>query len=375
MRRSILHIKQILDWADSYRARTGDWPTKKSGLVWEDHTESWHNIDQNLSKGLRGLRGGSSLPRLLAKHRARRNRKQLPHYSIDQIVQWAKHHAALHGSWPQADSGAVDAAAGETWLAIDMALRLGRRGMPGGNSLPQLLAEKLAVANRGDRPRLSRAQILKWADLHHQRTGNWPTADTGQIPESDGDTWLAIDHALKRGSRGLKAPSSLFKLLARHRHMGRHVRKPPLNEEQILLWADAFHVRTGRWPKFNSGTIPESPGDTWLRIQESLSQGKRGLSGGMSLAMLLATKRNVRSRIALPKLTERKIIAWARRHRRLTGRWPTRHSGAIPDTGGETWNAVAMALRKGGRGLGQASSLRLLLEPLRRRHRGAVRQA
>lgn len=97
MRRTILHVTKILDWADSHRARTGDWPRRDSGLVWEDHSESWRNIDQALRKGLRGFRGGSSLARLLAKHRSRRNRKQLPPYTIGKILGWAAQHESVHG--------------------------------------------------------------------------------------------------------------------------------------------------------------------------------------------------------------------------------------------------------------------------------------
>lgn len=60
-----------------------------------------------------------------------------------------------------------------------MALRHGQRGLPGGSSLAQLLAKDMAVPNRADRPRLSTALILKWADQHHERTSNWPTRQSG----------------------------------------------------------------------------------------------------------------------------------------------------------------------------------------------------
>jgi len=45
MPKTQLTIKQILAWADAHQERTGDWPTVKSGLVWEAVDEKWINID------------------------------------------------------------------------------------------------------------------------------------------------------------------------------------------------------------------------------------------------------------------------------------------------------------------------------------------
>jgi hypothetical protein len=65
-RRPPLTVRQILAWADSHRARTGSWPTADSGYVHGNRNEKWSRIDGALRLGLRDLRGGSSLARLLA---------------------------------------------------------------------------------------------------------------------------------------------------------------------------------------------------------------------------------------------------------------------------------------------------------------------
>jgi hypothetical protein len=57
-------------------------------------------------------------------------------------------------------------------------------------------------------------QILEWADAHFARTGKWPTAASGPVAGAPGETWKAIDAALRRGFRGLPAGSSLAWLLA-----------------------------------------------------------------------------------------------------------------------------------------------------------------
>src|SRR5262249_31570670 len=66
---------------------------------------------------------------------------------------------------------------------------------------------------------------------------------------------------------------------------------PRLSIEQILKWADAYHDRTGNWPRGGSGPIDDAPGETWKGIEMAFIQGGRGLSNGYSLAQLLADER------------------------------------------------------------------------------------
>jgi hypothetical protein len=67
--------------------------------------------------------------------------------------------------------------------------------------------------------------------------------------------------------------------------------RPHLTAEQILAWADAHKARTGDWPKKTSGPVKAGYlGDNWLKIDNALKLGLRGLKGDMSLAKLLANK-------------------------------------------------------------------------------------
>ena len=176
-----LAIGQILAWADAHRRATGRWPNQSSGPLAKAPSENWAAINDALKQGYRGLPGGSSLARLLAKHRNRRNLGAMPKLTVPQILAWADAHYRRQGSWPTKTSGPVVEAPAENWGTINGALRVGRRGLPGGLSLPKLLAE-----HRGRRPggkeRLSIRQILEWADSHYQRTGDWPVARSGPVP-------------------------------------------------------------------------------------------------------------------------------------------------------------------------------------------------
>jgi hypothetical protein len=176
-------------------------------------------------------------------------------------------------------------------------------------------------------PPLTEEQIVQLADAHYQATGSWPTADSGTIPNTGGEKWSAIDVALHAGARGLPGGSSLAKLLAEHRGVRNRKQLPPLTEEQILVWADAHHERTGTWPTSRSGPIPEAPGETWMAVQMALLKGLRGLPGGSSSPLLLAEKRGVQNAWNRPNLSLERIVAWADAHFEPTGQWPTR----IPD--------------------------------------------
>ncbi len=75
-----------------------------------------------------------------------------------------------------AKTGAIPRTIGETWMAVNDALCRGLRGLPGGSSLAQLLAEEYGARNSRGLPPLSEQQSLAWADAWHERTGEWPTA-------------------------------------------------------------------------------------------------------------------------------------------------------------------------------------------------------
>src|SRR5262249_32842998 len=120
------------------------------------------------------------------------------------------------------------------------------------------------------------------------RTGRWPAVKSGPIPEAPGETWVAVDQALRMGARGLPGGSSLAGLLLKRRGVRNPAALPRLSEEQILHWADAHFQRTGRWPKYDDGPIVGVEGETWGAVQNALRSGRRGLQGGSSLARFLA---------------------------------------------------------------------------------------
>ena len=357
-----LTIENILHWADAHQRKTGQWPRIDSGYVEGKPCEKWVNINACLQRGGRGLPGGSSMAKLLEEERGVRNPKDLPDLTVEKILGWADEQHQKTGEWPKAKSGLVSGFPAENWGSIDQALREGYRGLPGNSSLAKLLSDKLDIRNAGRPPKLTADMILKWADAHYKKTGQWPNQKSGKVQDAPGENWRNIHASLYVGRRGFPAGSSLAQLLADKRGLRNKKRLSPLSEEEILRWADEHHRKTGKWPYRTSGNIQEMAGETWSRINESLQAGGRGLTGGSSLARLLSEKRGVRNPKDLPDLTIEKILKWADEYHRRTGRWPTINSGDVAEATGEKWQGIQNALIKGGRGLTGGVSLSKLIK-------------
>jgi hypothetical protein len=360
----VLTNDQILLWADAHYGRTREWPKVKSGIVADAPGETWATLNASLERGLRGLAGGSSLAKLLQAHRNVVRRGHAEPLSIAQILEWADAHHAGSSTWPKEDSGIVPGSR-ESWANVSAALRLGTRGLPGGSSLAQLLAEHRGVRNVRALTPLTHEQVLSWADAHFKRNGKWPKKDSGPIFEASGETWSRVDNALFVGLRGLLPGSSLARLLRSKRAVRNLSELVPLTESTILAWCDEHYKRTGEYPKVGSGSVGAAPGETWANINQALRRGLRQLGGGSSLAKLLAKERGVRNHLALPKLSIEQIVDWALSHFHQTGQFPTLSSGVVTRSPSETWNLINTALSQGTRGLPGGSSLaRVLSERL-----------
>jgi hypothetical protein len=352
-----LTAAQILAWADEHHAARGEWPNQSSGKVRGTSGERWSTICTLLRNGGRGLPGAQCLAELLVAHRGVRNQRFLPRLSVEQILAWADAYFAAHGRWPGYSSGRVEAVPDETWSGIDRDLWNGRRGLPGGTTLVRLLIEHGRRRRASGTTALTEEQILAWADAHHAATGRWPNFRSGVIAGTRGETWVRVNSALCGGTRGLTGGITLARLLGEHRGVRNHRNQPVLTEEQILAWADAHHAAHGQWPIATSGSVTAARGETWSRLSSALWFGYRGLTGGKSLARLLAAHTPVQR----PALTAEKIQVWAEAHHRATGVWPTAQEGPVAGVPGESWSAINAALQLGRRGLPGGSSLPKLL--------------
>jgi hypothetical protein len=213
-------------------------------------------------------------------------------YTIEAILARADAYRAQTGSWPHAGARPVAGGTHPGWHAIDAALRKGRDGLPAGSSLPRLLAEYRGAHPRSLRCRLDEACVHAWAAAHFQRTGKWPTCESGPVVEAPGETWAAVNRALERGSRGLPGGTTLARLLDGRCGKRDAGSRPLLSAEQIGDWGEAQYRRTGRWPTRSSGEVLKAPGENWHALDAALREGRRGLPGGTTLYLLLRWRAN-----------------------------------------------------------------------------------
>jgi hypothetical protein len=357
-----LSIRRILTWARAHHRRTGHWPNTASGPIREAPGESWGAVNSALAVGYRGLPSGLTLAQVVGLRPEARAKAQRPLLSVSKILAWVDAHYRRTGAWPHARSGPVTESPGESWQRIDQALRANQRGLHCSMTLAQLLVEHRGLRSRAYPPSLNQKVILSWARQHRQRTGSWPSSLSGPIAGAPGETWRGVDQALRSGNRGLRGGSSLAVLLAQRAGARNRTNLPQLTADQILTWADDHHRRHGRWPTEKSGPIVAAPGETWNGVAMALRTGYRGLRGGLSLAQLLAQKRRVRNRASLPKLSPEQVVVWAKEHYQRTLTWPSKESGPVAGSPGETWRAIDSALALGHRGLSGGSSLARLLK-------------
>lgn len=189
----------IWGWMQDHYRENGKWPSVNT-------PGRWSVLDNRLRKGRFGLPGGSSLAKL------RGNLGSEQPLTEAQIYECIQDYYSKTGRWPAA-STICPASPYGSWPAIDMALRLGRRGLPGGSSIAKLrggvLTRAGSLTKRGASNQLTFDQIYEWMLDHKMSHGVFPNCE---MKTKVGDTnWRAIDSALRLGSRGLPGGSSIAK--------------------------------------------------------------------------------------------------------------------------------------------------------------------
>ena len=140
--------------------------------------------------------------------------------------------------------------------------------------------------------KLTREIIFLWAEMHFERTGEWPQRNSGPVADCPGDWWNLIDTALVKGHRGLPGGESLAELINESRTVLQRANVMELTEEQVLSWADDWHARTGAWPDRKSTEVAATNTNmTWATINAALLYGSHGLTGGTDLRTLIKERR------------------------------------------------------------------------------------
>jgi hypothetical protein len=273
------------------------------------------------------------------------------------IFRWAQEFREKDkgGAYPDHYSGKVSAVVpgadpSLSWAGIDRFLR--QEGEVDGSGLEALIE----VFHRTFVP-LTESKIVRWANLHKRKHGNFPTFLSGVIDhiEARPDTWANINSALVFGDRGLQGGRTLPEFLDDYVK-----RTNTLSEEKILFWLDAYFEQHGEYPtKSTKGTL--EGGETWDGIDYALRKGTKGLAKrhpSDSLVDFVLRNRPAR-RPPAPRFTPFAILAWGKSYFDEHGKLPDPGSGVVADPAarGASWAEVADALLVGKGGLQGGVSL------------------
>lgn len=355
---------------------TGQWPHKHSGRLASDPDKNWQSIDAMLVRDSRREGMRITLADIVAKARGIPNPRNLAPLSVEQVLQWADDFRQKTGRWPQRKKHRhLEPAPDITWFSIDTHLRRGTRGLPAVGGLASFLDKHRNVRNKADAPPVTINEILAWADEHHERTGQWPSSQSGPVHDVPNENWMSLNEALKFGRRGLRTRTTLANLLAKHRGKPHPFHLPKLTERKILQWANAHFKHTGAFPYGKAGLLIDQPGEKWSAIDAALQCGSRGLPGGDTLRKLLTRKCKRYGQLRNMPLKRLNILEWAAEHHERTGKLPTARSGKVRDQLGESWDAIDASLRAGTRNmLGGSSLAEFLDDHYRPEHRALGRR-
>jgi hypothetical protein len=289
-KRVFLTEKSILEDAAKFHIIHGEYPKDADPRPVPDKSdETWIAYSIALRKGLRGLPGGTSLPRLLDTHGLVRNHLSAMVLTPELIVGWMRVFQRTHGVLPSENT--IEPVPGqplESWPAIASALRSCNRGLPPGLSLAKLKEKHFSWRNAKNTPPLTVDQVVAWMRVFMSKHGRLPKqGEKLGVSGQPGESWRNIQAALCQGGRGLPGGSSLVKLGELYFGAPNRGNRPKITEQEVVSWIRAFKDKYGVYPtETERREVPGQPEETWQGLKSALKKGCRGLPGDSSLIKL-----------------------------------------------------------------------------------------
>ena len=146
---------QVMLWTKLYHEKTEEWPKQVSKDVWQKDEAgqwqimpglNWSQIHLWFNQGLRGFPGGYTLSDLRQKN-GLCDPYEFGQVSENKIISWMRQFEEKTGKWPKQsdkevwekdEEGKWRAIPRLNWSALELWLRQGMRGLPGGSTVSQL---------------------------------------------------------------------------------------------------------------------------------------------------------------------------------------------------------------------------------------------
>ncbi len=329
------------------------------------------DFDVNMKEGLLGtLRSFSGQFGYADLRRLRESLGRAAHIRMEQVHNAMRTFEGLNSRWPNRKDGVVPDLGG-SWLAIDEALRVGVRGLPGGSSLSK---ERLALIGSRSRKQLTAASVKDAILAHHAATGAWPNESTAGATPGVAHSWSYLRAVVRKGT--LFPNGYTFSKLVRELR-GLSPSKGKITIDSVEDAIRAFQVANdGKWSSLaTKGAVPitsrDGPTLTWQTLDVYLARGLAGLpkvgddGRPLTLAKVVARLRGViaGSTSLTVGMVEQAMLTW----RRNEGRWPTAKTPGNAPRIGVTWKALNIYLQRGKRGLPSKLTLKRVQDLLEKR--------
>ncbi len=286
---------KTVEQAKKFEERAGRLPTREDESLPDYPDVTWEMIDDGFLAN-QGYR--TTLEKVLIEAGLKEGELNL---SENLIFDHALLYLQKHRRWPKQNSGDVETLKGERWGAsLNNCLRKGRRGLPGGSSLPLLIKDK----------------VVEQAKKFEEGRGRLPTREDGPLPNHPTVTWEMIDDGFLGGKAS--AWTTLEKVL---REASLKEGETALSEDLMFNHALLYLQKHGHWPKQRSGEVETLKGEKWRVWDGRLRNGLLGLPGGSSLPLLIKDK----------------VVEQAKKFEEGRGRLPTREDGPLPNYPNVTW--------------------------------------
>lgn len=206
------------------------------------------------------------------------------------IREWILQEFLTTQEWPSVKGGPVQVdGVADTWNAIRQAMERGGRGLPGGQSLSDLIEE--VRKSIGDPTVLSEATIREWIIKEYEKTKRWPRPSDGQVQaEGINLPWKVVSAYLWVGKRGLPGGRRLGDLIEEVRaEYGQTTRRTIEDVKEAIY---AHHLKYKTWPtRFTDTPVPGGRFTSWHAVNAALILGRHGLPKGGTLARVVAIVR------------------------------------------------------------------------------------
>jgi hypothetical protein len=236
----------VIGQAEKYKDINDNYPDKDSGSIPDHPNITFAAIDEAYL-AQRGL-GKKSLERVLVEEGLIKGEELL---SEDMIFDHCLKHLRKYKTWPSPINTEIETFHGDTWLRWDSLLTRGQRGLPGDNTLVQLIHKRIA----------------KQAERHIEQTGVAPNRQSGSLPDYPDITFEMVGTAFM----AIKPPrkTSLRTVLINEGVSNER----PFSLDFVNDCIVAHLNKHGEWPTRAMEYINDVEDETWKNWDNKLRKG------------------------------------------------------------------------------------------------------